>query len=43
MGEDREFTPPPGYESAKPFFGSKLEDNKLCLKAMSCEILTIEL
>ncbi len=43
MGEDREFTPPPGYESAKPFFGSKFEDNKLCLKAMSCDILTIEL
>ena len=43
MGEDRELTPPPGFSNAKPYFGSKFDGDKLYIKAMSCEVLTIEL
>ena len=40
---DEEITPPPGYSEARVVFGSKFEDNKLTLKAMSCEFLVIDL
>lgn len=34
--------PPPGYASAVPQFGSKLENGKLCVPPLSCEILIQE-
>ena len=37
-----EIDPPPGYANAKPLFGSKLENGKLYVGPLSCEMLIIE-
>ena len=43
MDRDNDLTPPPGFSEATPFFGNRLENNRLHLPAMSCEFLQIEL
>ena len=37
-----EIETPPGYADAKPLFGSKLENGKLYVKPLSCEMLVLE-
>ena len=41
--KDDVLSPPPGYFDAKPYLGSKFDGEKLYLKAMSCEILVVDL
>ncbi|MGN0502337.1 MAG: glycoside hydrolase family 13 protein, partial [Ruminococcus sp.] len=37
-----EIETPPGYADAKPLFGSRLENGKLYVKPLSCEMLILE-
>lgn len=39
--ETAEFSAPPGYANAKPLFGSKLENCKLYVEPLSCEMLIL--